>query len=174
MKNTEKQFNIYCDESRVENKDSNTMVIGAIIIPREKKMRIIKKIKKIFIKHDFKQELKWIKTSPTYKNMYKELIDYFISEESVQFRCIVVNKNEINLEKYHNNDLELAFFKFYYLMLKQRLLDNNKYYIFLDKKPTRDKNRARALRSVLNSHILSKYTQERLLATKSQNGALKT
>ena len=53
-----------------------------------------------------------------------------------------------------NESPELAFFKFYYLMLRKRLLNNKKYYIFLDRKPTRDKNRARALSSFLNSYVL--------------------
>ena len=57
-------------------------------------------------------------------------------------------------EQFHDNDEELAFFKFCYLLLKEKLLSNNEYYIFLDKKPTRDRNRARALHAYLDSFIL--------------------
>ena len=53
-----------------------------------------------------------------------------------------------------DNDKELAFYKFYYLLLKKKLENHNDYYIFLDRKPTRDKNRARSLQSFLESHIL--------------------
>jgi len=65
-----------------------------------------------------------------------------------------VDKNKVKLEEFHNNDLELAFFKFYYFMLRPTLLDQNEYYIFIDKKPTRDKNRARALKSFLDAYVL--------------------
>ncbi len=30
-------YNIYCDESRVENPKSKNMVIGALFVPRKKK-----------------------------------------------------------------------------------------------------------------------------------------
>lgn len=153
MEDNKQIFNIYCDESRVENPESSRMVIGALFILRKNKPRLAKKVKKIFKKYDFKYELKWTKTNKLYLNFYKELIDFFISEE-LFYRCIVVDKNKVQYDVFHDNDQELAFFKFYYLMLRPKLLDNNLYYISADKKPTRDKNRMRALHAFLDSHIL--------------------
>jgi hypothetical protein len=148
------QYNIYCDESRVENKDSKKMVIGALFLPRRQKKRITESLKKIFRKFNFTQELKWSRINKEQKNFYKSIIDFFISEKNLNFRCIIVDKSKIKYDLYHNNDEELAFFKFYYLMLRPKLLDYNQYFIFLDRKPTRDKNRARALHSFLESYIL--------------------
>ncbi|MFA5097853.1 MAG: DUF3800 domain-containing protein [Candidatus Margulisiibacteriota bacterium] len=148
------KYNIYCDESRVENTDSQKMVIGALIIPRDQKIEIVSKIKGIFASNNFSYELKWSKTSDRYLELYKSLIDYFVSDERIGFRCIIVNKKGLDYAQFHNEDKELAFFKFYNLMLRQKLLDCKQYYIFLDKKPTRDKNRARALHSYLESYIL--------------------
>jgi len=147
-------FNIYCDESRVENPEEKYMVIGALIVPRRDKSRLVKDFNGLCAKHDFNYELKWTKTSDRFLEFYMELIDLFINEGSMQFRCIIVDKSAVNYKKFHNDDKELAFFKFYYLMLRQRLLDYKKYYISLDKKPTRDKNRARALHAYLESYIL--------------------
>jgi hypothetical protein len=147
-------FNIYCDESRVENLDSERMVIGALIIPRYKRNKIVEDIKNIKKEYSFLYEIKWTKTNRSFLDFYKKIIDYFISQESMQYRCIIVDKTKIDYKKYHNEDKELAFFKFYYLMLREKLLDYKHYYIFLDKKPTRDKNRARALHAFLDSHIL--------------------
>jgi len=147
-------FNVFCDETRIENNDSKNMVIGATFIPRLQSRRISNDIKKLFLKYSFKRELKWSKIDKNYSALYYKIIEYFIHEASINFRCIIVNKGNIKYEVYHDNDKELAFFKFYYLMLKRKLLDNNSYYIFLDRKPTRDKNRARALKSYLNSYIL--------------------
>ena len=37
MNDMKRAYNIYCDESRIENRDAARMVIGALIIPRQKK-----------------------------------------------------------------------------------------------------------------------------------------
>lgn len=154
MDNLIAQYNIYCDESRVENKDSKKMVIGALFLPRKEKTRITNNLKKIFKKYKFLQELKWSRINKEQLAFYKLIIDYFVTEKELSFRCIIVDKSKVKYNQYHNNDEELAFFKFYYLMLRSKLSNNNQYYIFLDKKPTRDKNRARALHSFLESYIL--------------------
>lgn len=154
MSNLFKDYNVYCDESRVENPDSQFMVIGAVLIPREQKIRIAKELKEIVFTYNFHQEIKWNKVGERYKEFYKRIIDYFLSNKSLQFRCIVVDKKTVNYDIFHNKDKELAFFKFYYLMLKNKLDDNNQYYILLDKKPTRDKKRARSLKSFLDSYVL--------------------
>jgi len=148
------QYNIYCDESRVENKDSKKMVIGALFLPRKEKNRINISLKNIFKKYKFNQELKWSKINKEKKKFYESIIDFFVKENELNFRCIIVDKSKVKYDQYHNNDEELAFFKFYYFMLRTKLLDNNQYYIFLDKKSTRDKNRARSLYYFLKSFIL--------------------
>jgi len=147
-------YNIYCDESRVENRESRNMVIGALEIPRTKKSGIVAELRDIYRKHEFNYELKWTKVHYKFIPFYKELIDYFFENSAMSFRCIIIDKTKVKFEEFHDNDEELAFFKFYYLMLKQKLLSNNEYYIFLDKKPTRDRHRARALHHYLDSYIL--------------------
>ncbi len=150
----EEFYNIYCDESRVENPDSKKMVIGALIIPRVEKKHLAEELKLLFVKYKFNYELKWVKASDRYLEFYKALLDYFFSKEVMNYRCIIVDKSSVDYVQYHNDDQELAFFKFYYLMLRYRLLDFKRYYIALDKKPTRDKNRARALHAYLKTYIL--------------------
>lgn len=146
--------NIYCDESRVENRDSKNMVIGAVEISRKGKQVVVEELKSIYKEYQFVHELKWTKVHNKFLPFYKKLIDYFLSNPSIRFRCVIVDKTRVSLEQYHGNDAELAFFKFYYLLLKEKLISNNEYYIFLDKKPTRDRHRARALHSYLDSYIL--------------------
>lgn len=147
-------INIYCDESSVENNEAKYMVIGALFISRKDKKKIYKRLNIIFNQYKYTTELKWNKVGEKYLDFYKAIIDFFISEECLAFRTIIVEKNKIDYDIYHNNDKELAFYKFYYLLLKAKLTNQNDYYIFLDRKPTRDKNRARSLRSFLESHIL--------------------
>lgn len=147
-------FNLYCDESRIENTDSQFMVIGALEIPRKEKKYITNELKEIYKSYQFIHELKWTKVNRKFIPFYEKLIDYFLSNPFICFRCIVVNKKQVDLKKFHQEDEELAFFKFYYLLLKEKIHSNHEYYIFLDKKPTRDKNRIRALHSYLESFIL--------------------
>lgn len=146
-------YNIYCDESRVENTDSHKMVIGALFLPRPKKDKIVNEIKEIFAKHNFSYELKWSKVGEKYRELYEELVDYFLSNEHLNFRGIIVDKREVQFKKYHNGSLETAFYKFYYIMIRARLLSQNEYYIFLDKKPSRDRNIVNALNHFLEFHI---------------------
>ena len=66
-------YNIYCDESRVENRGSKNMVIGAVEIFRKEKPVIVGELKNIYKEHQFVHELKWTKVHnkflPFYKNM---------------------------------------------------------------------------------------------------------
>lgn len=148
-----KIYNIYCDESRVENIDSNKMVIGALFLSRPQRDNVVSEIKEIFAKHNFEYELKWSKVGKKYSELYKELIDYFLANKHLNFRGIIVDKRKVKFKEYHNGSLETAFYKFYYIMIKAKLLSQNEYYIFLDKKPSRDKNILNALNHFLEFHI---------------------
>ena len=86
-------FNIYCDESRVENVDSPKMVIGALIIPRADKDRLSAGIKALRNRYEFSYELKWTKTSVKFIDFYKEVLNYFVSEKAMYYRCIIVDKH---------------------------------------------------------------------------------
>ena len=142
----QKKFNIYCDESSMDNPQSSMMVIGALFIERSLVPEIKKKIKEIQTKHGVNGELKWVKTSNKVIPFYEELFTYLFSIDGsrVTFRCIVVDKSKVNYEKYHRQDTELAFYKFYFQLLKRRLKDD-KYYIFLDFRPSKNKNSVRRL-----------------------------
>lgn len=140
-------YNIYCDESSVDNLNSDFMVIGALFIEREKVPTIKDKIKEFQNKYYIKGELKWVKTSAKTLDFYNELFNYLFSTDSLglSYKCIVVNKKVVDYKKYHDGDKELAFYKFYYHLLKNKLHQDKKYYIFLDFRPSRDKNRVRRL-----------------------------
>lgn len=146
-------FNIYCDESSVENKNLRFMVIGSLFLPRNKKQIKAKQIKKLLERSKAYNELKWSKTTRRNLKAMELIVDYILGDVDFSFRFIVVDKKKIDFKTYHENDEELAFFKFYYLMLRNRLLDGNSYYIFLDKKPTRERNRIQSLSSFLKAYV---------------------
>jgi hypothetical protein len=149
------QFNIYCDESSVDSdKEHRYMVIGAFIIPRDKKEAFVNKFKAITGKHTV-GEIKWTNISTSSFKASQETVDLFFSTEYASFTAIIVNKSKIDFEFYHEGSKELAFYKFYYTLLKQKLHSGNKYYIYLDKKPVSVQNRVGALKSFLTGFIKS-------------------
>jgi len=142
-----KKINIYCDESSIDNPEHKWMVIGALFINREIVPTIKSKIKEIREKNNVNGELKWVKASSRTDAFYKELFEYLFSfdPQEVTFRCIVVDKSKVKYEKYHKNDKEIAFYKFYYQLLKRRLQDDIHQYLFLDFRPSKNKNSVRRL-----------------------------
>lgn len=149
------KINIYLDESRIDNPESNFMVVGGAFVAREKVRNIQKKIAEIKEKHGFRGEIKWVKTDDRKLPFLRELTTYLLElpSQDFSFHCIVVKKDEVNYDKYHGGDRELAFFKFIYELLRQRLRNNKTYYIFLDYKPTKVKERVHNLHGFLERHL---------------------
>ncbi len=155
METRPKVVSAYFDESRIDNVESNYMVCGGVFIERRYAKEIRKDLRAILAEHSFFGEIKWSKTDVQRLNTYKEVVDYFFSLPAYKasFNCIVVDKQEIDLKKYHNNDKELAFFKFIYILLKQRVRPETKYYLNFDFKPTKMKNGLSEVASYLDLHI---------------------
>ncbi len=144
---THSKINIYADESSIDNPKAKNMVIGAVFMDRSKVPAIKEKVGSIRKKHSLNGELKWTKTSRRTLVFYKDLFDYLFSldEDIFSFKCIVVKKEDVDYKKYHNEDKELAFYKFYFQLLKNRLEKENEYYILLDFKPSKSKDRVRRI-----------------------------
>ncbi len=149
------QTNIYLDESRIDNPESDHMVIGGLFVARNKVRGIQRYVEEIKARHQFKGEIKWVKADKRKKLFFEELTRYLteLPSSDLAFHCIVVKKEDVDYEKYHHGDKELAFFKFIYELLKQRIRHNTKYYIFLDFKPTKTKERVKNLTEYLKKHI---------------------
>lgn len=140
-------YNVYCDESNIDNPQSTFMAIGALFVSRVAAPTIAKKIKELQDKYRAKGELKWVKASSRTEHLYEELFRYLFSlvSSDLSYRCIVVDKRQLDYKKYHEGDKELAFYKFYYQLLKHHLEQDKGYYILLDFKPSKDRNSVRRL-----------------------------
>ncbi len=139
-----KTYNIYCDESSVNNKDLDFMWIWAIQVEREYRNIAIKKIEDLKKKHNYNLEIKWRKVSPKTKSFYLDLANLFFSL-NIQFFSIIIDKSKIKLSTYHNSDEELAFYKYYYFLLKNRFKNESRYYLFLDQRIKKDKDRIKKM-----------------------------
>ncbi|HEV8515618.1 MAG TPA: DUF3800 domain-containing protein [Cyclobacteriaceae bacterium] len=147
-------FEVYCDESGLEaltNKGAHLYtVIGSIWMPAENRPDLKEKLTIIKEKYNIKGELKWNKVSPAYQHLYHEVIDYFFEASYLRFRAILIETDKANMAAFHDNDVELGFYKFYYQLLHHWLFDNNRYNIFVDLKVNRNKGRLKELKKLLD------------------------
>ena len=145
----QKTYNIYCDEScHIENDGKEYMILSYTKVPYHKIKRYKKEIAKIRDKHKFNVELKWSKVSGAKQDFYIELIDFFFNSE-IEFRAIIVKKEQIENGKYEQ-DFDTFYYKMYYQLIHHKINVFNNYNIFLDIKDTLGVFKIRKLRKILN------------------------
>lgn len=166
-----KQYNVYCDEScHLENDKINTMVLGAMWCPKEKKSEIFTRIREIKEEHGLPKnfEIKWNKVSITKVDFYRNLLDYFFDDDDISFRALVVpDKRQLNHELYNQTHDEF-YYKMYFDLLKVILSPDDFYNIYIDIKDTRSESKVQKLSKVLRN---SRYDYEAKIIRKVQQVA---
>jgi len=98
-------YNVYCDERRhTSDPSQHYIVIGALQCPRQEKHRIVGRLHGLMSKHGIKTEFGWKKLSPNKADFYRSLIQLFSEENSLTFRCIVVDRRQLNHEQWNDGD----------------------------------------------------------------------
>jgi hypothetical protein len=148
------EYNIYCDEScHLENDQTDVMVLGAIWCTKEKKQEISKRIREI--KSDFglapEFEIKWNKVSPSKKDFYLRLIDYFFDDADIHFRALVVPDKSVLNHEWFNQTHDDFYYKMYFGLLKVIFTPSNHYNIYIDIKDTRSQHKVEKLTEVLRT-----------------------
>lgn len=151
---------IYCDESRQDlffNKnsinDTNRYIfIGGIMIDDDKRVEIKKQINDLKEKYNINKnvELKWNRVTLKLIDLYKEIINVYINNE-ISFRTISIDSSKLDLKKYHRDNAELGFYKFYYQLLNHWLDCDDKYIIYTDIKTYSNPNVLNDLKRCLNN-----------------------
>ncbi len=155
------KFDVYCDESRpdllsTQHPQAQYMVIGGLWLPSEQRTQMKEEIHALRDKHRIGGEFKWQKVSPSKLSFYCDFVDWFVSKgDQLRFRCIAVESSKVDFLKFHNDDQELGFYKFYYQMLHHWILDFNDYAVFCDFKSNRIADRLHVLRRCLDYSNLS-------------------
>ncbi|PCI21807.1 MAG: hypothetical protein COB62_02505 [Piscirickettsiaceae bacterium] len=155
------KFDVYCDESRPDllcskNPTAQYMVIGGLWLPTEDRMQLKADIHVLRDKHKMGGEFKWQKVSPSRIDFYCALMDLFMARgDRLRFRCITVEHEKVDLLRFHGDDQELGFYKFYYQMLHHWILDFNEYVVFCDFKSNRLGTRLSELQRCLMSANLT-------------------
>jgi hypothetical protein len=155
------KFDVYCDESRPDlfcskAPSATYLVIGSLWSHREARDKLKAEIHALRDKYKVGGEFKWQKVSPSRLEFYNGLVSLFFGEgDRLRFRCIAVDRTKVDLLKYHQDDQELGFYKFYYQLLHHWILDFNEYAIFCDFKRNRDMRRLAVLQKCVASSNLS-------------------
>ncbi len=147
-------INIYCDESRHTSDPADAyLVIGGVACPRGQKREIVHKIHLLKKKYNAQGEFGWKRLSPNRRDFYWAMLDLFINEEELSFRCLVADRNGLDHDRYNQGDKELGFYKLYYQMLVHWLKPEFKYHIYLDWQQNKVQQRFSTLRDILRRKL---------------------
>jgi hypothetical protein len=150
-------FNVYCDEScHLENDRQKAMVLGTIWCPLDKTREIAVRLREIKKKHKMPPsfEVKWTKVSPSKKELYLDLIDYFFDDDDLHFRALIIpDKTKLRHADFPGQDHDTWYYKMYFDMLKVILSPDARYRIYLDIKDTRGAEKINKLHDVLCNNI---------------------
>ncbi len=171
------RFEVYCDESNPDvfastRSSARFLVIGSLWLPAKLRDSCKAEIHALRDRHRIGGELKWNKVSPSREAAYCDLVRWFFDQgDDLRFRCITVDREQVDLKLYHQGDQELGFYKFYYQLLHHWILDFNEYSIFTDFKVNRQRDRLAVLRQCLDAANLSSVVRQ-VQAVRSEESVL--
>jgi hypothetical protein len=152
---TERQYIVYCDESRHVRESANPfMGIGGLWVPYRRKDELRRRLDVIANTQLLRGELKWSKVSTQTLVGYKAVLDAFAIDPEMRFRAIIVDHAAVDYRQFHRGDRELGFYSFYYHMLVKWLQPATSYIILLDHKVNSRPGRYSALEERLRREVV--------------------
>ena len=118
-----------------------------------------KDIKDIKLKHGISshREIKWTKVSNAKLDYYKELIHYFFSNESLNFRAVVIpDKSKLNHDKFSQTHDDF-YYKMYFYLIRKFLNNKHELQIFMDIKDTHGNKKIRKLKKILQNFSKNRF-----------------
>lgn len=149
-------YNLYCDEScHIEGDKIPVMVLGCVWCEVGETHRVNEQLRAIKRRHGLAPgfETKWTKVSAGKIDFYADVIEYFLSDTKLRFRCVLVpDKEKLDHERFGQNHDDW-YYKMYFTMLKYVISPSHAYRIYLDVKDTRGGPKTRDLHNVLCNNI---------------------
>ena len=171
------KFEVYCDEAYPDlfsskKPQARYLVIGSLWLPADARGDVKAAVQGLRNKHSIGDEFKWQKISPSKVAFYTELIDLFFGfGDRLRFRCIAVDRTQVDLVRFHESDHELGFYKFYYQLLHHWVFDFNEYAVYCDVKSSRIPDRLETLRLCLGrANLTSTVTRVQVIASEQSLG----
>ena len=154
-------IDVYCDETypdllSSQNPQANYLVIGSLWLQNQNRDAYKKAIHSLRDRYRVGGEFKWTKLTPSKVEFYKALTTWFNEQgKNLRFRCISIDRRQVNLIHFHRNDQELGFYKFYYQMIHHWIHPFNEYRIYCDYKHNRLRDRLHTLKNCLTNANLA-------------------
>lgn len=150
------EYNLYCDETcHLEHDNSNSMALGAVIVPKAKRKEVCKRIVEIKAKHGVyaTNEVKWAKTRDLMLPLYLDLVDYFFDDDDLSFRALLIPDKKLLDHTKWNQDHNIWYYKMYFEMLKVVFAPQHIYNVFVDIKDTHSDFRVNQLWDVCSNNM---------------------
>jgi hypothetical protein len=149
---TRRTINIYCDEScHLERDGIPAMAWGAVTCPAGDARAVAESIRALKMANRLKPEFeaKWTKVSPGKIDFYLALINFFLTDDRLRFRGLVVpDKSRLDHSRFDQSHDDW-YYKMYFTMLRPIFSAPHQYCIYLDVKDTRGGPKTRKLHEVL-------------------------
>lgn len=147
---------LYCDESaHLEHDGLPWMALGAVWSPHDRSREIAVRLREIKKAHGFNPsaEVKWTKVSPANAVLYRSLLDYFLDDDDLHFRAVLVDKGEHNAAA-NGGDHDSWYYSLYFDLIEPLLHPDARFRIYLDIKDTRSQRKVQGLHDILcNSQL---------------------
>lgn len=143
LKNSESIL-VFLDESGHLKNNEGYMVLGCIWGQQNAINELSNKIKALKTDYNIplRREIKWTKVSDSKKDYYLSLLGVFCDTDGVNYRGVIVDKNKIDNQLFHQTDDDF-YYKLVYLTIRniaERSVDSFK--VFLDYKDTHSTRRS--------------------------------
>ena len=146
-------YKIFCDEScHLEHDGADIMVLGALHCSADKAVHLTKHIKWLRHQHNYQTELKWTKLIAKQMGFYEALIDLILDDPDVWFKATVVqHKERLSHDHFNEGSHNTFYYKMFYYTLRDFLLPDHEYRIYLDYMDTMGGEKTKKLCQVLKT-----------------------
>lgn len=148
------EYNYYMDEScYVKNDNSRYMVIGTLCCIKGLSHQKSSEIKQIKLKHHLSPcfEIKSTKVSMGGYPFYHDLLDYFLNDDDLRFRAIIIDKSVLNHSAFNQTHDEF-YYKMAYLLFEKFLFGETNH-LYIDYKDCYSDFNGKKISRYLNKHF---------------------
>lgn len=143
---------IYCDETLARGPYD---LMGGLWLTAANARRMRRAIEEVRRAHNFPYEFKWKKAAGTrlsgsYRDFAQKLTDQIWARRA-RFNCIAIQRRLVDMEKFHERDHELAYYKFMTLLIRKRVQPGRSFVVYLDHRTTRNADRLSDMKRVINA-----------------------
>lgn len=168
-------INIYCDEScHLEHDEQNIMLVSCTYCPKEKTRQISEDIRALKQKHKIWRfaEIKWTKVSKSKEGFYVDLLNYFLNNDDLKFRTIIIPDKKILNHSIFGQDHNTWYYKMIYQLVEFIIKQNTclEYKIYADKKENSYKAKQALLitKECLQTHFSKEFLIQNISSHQSE------